>query len=306
MAKDRLNPLIFSFLTGDLGLRFQKIGIGKKQHYKDRCYFFEQKINKDTEYFLNKRIADYQKDEFAARIPLMFVTPSIVNDGRKLYISPQKISYMTTSELYEKRQINTKIKGVEFSRFFAQQDADSLLFLTALRMNATFPYITPNVILPTVPTMEIMDAGILDNFGVDDAVRFLYVFRDWIDQHTAGVVFICIRDAQKEEQIESSYGKRNLISYLFSPIADLVGNLSRLQDVRNDTDLEYAKSWLKSSIGMVEFQYQHTLNADGVPVVQPASLSWRLTEKESEGIKQMIHSKFNQNSIRKLKYLLQE
>ena len=55
-------------------------------------------------------------------------------------------------------------------------------------MSASFPYITPNVNLPSEPSLEIMDAGLADNFGVSDAVLFLYNFKDWISENTSGVI----------------------------------------------------------------------------------------------------------------------
>lgn len=295
IAKDRLNPLIFALLTGDLGFKFQQFGSGNKTYFKDRSYFFERKIIKDSENILDKRLIDYQLPEQQAQIPMMILSPCIINDGRKLFISSQPISYMSSSERYEDKDINSKIKGIEFRRFFAAQDADSLPFVTALRMNATFPYITPNVLLPSEPLMEVMDAGLLDNFGLDNAIRFLYVFREWISENTSGVVFIAIRDPQKEET--PKHESRSFLNYLFSPIEDMVGNLSRLQDVRNDNDLEYARTWFTGKISLVEFQYQQETS-------QPASLSWRLTTKEKEDIKQMIHSPFNKASMEKLKIYL--
>lgn len=295
IAKDRLNPLIFALLTGDLGFKLQQFRSGNKTYFKDRSYFFERKIIKDSENILDKRLIDYQLPEQQAQIPMMILSPCIINDGRKLFISSQPISYMSSSEQYENKDINSKIKGIEFRRFFEAQDADSLPFVTALRMNATFPYITPNVLLPSEPLMEVMDAGLLDNFGLDNAIRFLYVFREWISENTSGVVFIAIRDPQKEET--PKHNERSFLNYLFSPIEDMVGNLSRLQDVRNDNDLEYARMWFVGKISLVEFQYQQETS-------QPASLSWRLTTKEKEDIKQMIHSPFNKASMEKLKIYL--
>ena len=297
IAKDRLNTLIFALLTGDLGFKFQQFNDGNKAYFKDRSYFFERKIIRDTENILDKRLIDYQLPEQQAKIPMMILSPCIINDGRKLFISSQPVSYMNVSELYEKKEISSKIKGIEFRRFFEAQDADSLHFVTALRMNATFPYITPNVLLPSNPLMEVMDAGLLDNFGLDNAIRFLYVFREWIGENTSGVVFIAIRDPKKEEI--PKHEERTFLNYLFSPIEDMVGNLSRLQDVRNDNDLEYARAWFVGKISLVEFQYQQETS-------QPASLSWRLTTKEKEDIKQMIHSPFNKAAMEKLKDELAE
>ncbi|WP_373397322.1 hypothetical protein V8V91_22580 [Algoriphagus halophilus] len=68
-------------------------------------------------------------------------------------------------------------------------------------MSATFPFITPNVQLPSIPEMETMDTGLSDNFGVQDALRFIYVFQKWISENTSGVVLITIRDSEKSTEI---------------------------------------------------------------------------------------------------------
>lgn len=295
IAKDRLNPLIFALLTGDLGFRFQQVSYGQNSYFKDRSYFFERKIISDTENLLDKRLIDYYLPEQKAQIPMMIISPCIINDGRRLFISPQPISYMTTSQSYEKEEIHSKVKGIEFKRFFKEQDADSLHFVTALRMNATFPYITPNVLLPASPLMEVMDAGLVDNFGLENSVRFLYVFREWISENTSGVIFVTIRDTPKEE--EPKHSERNFLNYLISPIEDVAGNLTRIQNLRNESDLEYAQSWLKSEVSLVEFEYP--LNDD-----KPISLSWRLTAKEKEEIRQMVNNPYNRASMEKLKRLL--
>jgi hypothetical protein len=83
---------------------------------------------------------------------------------------------------------------VDFGALFAKQNPMNLRMLTALRMNATFPYILPNVWLPSTPVIDVMDAGLRDNFGQEVALRFTRVFKDWILENTSGVVLIQIRD----------------------------------------------------------------------------------------------------------------
>ncbi|MFX6808040.1 hypothetical protein ABTH26_20245, partial [Acinetobacter baumannii] len=71
--------------------------------------------------------------------------------------------------------------------------------LSALRMNATFPYVLPNVWLPTKPIIDVMDAGLRDNFGLETTFRFLETFKDWFKQNTSKVVLIQIRDRSEDD-----------------------------------------------------------------------------------------------------------
>ena len=61
-------------------------------------------------------------------------------------------------------------------------------------MNATFPYVLPTVWLPTNPVIDVMDAGLRDNYGQESALRFIAVFKDWLQANTSKVVLIQKRD----------------------------------------------------------------------------------------------------------------
>jgi hypothetical protein len=316
ICKDILNPIIFSLVVNDIFFRFQKFSDGKYEYLKDRGYAFEQQLNKNTGNILNKPIKDYKSPEALAIIPMLFMSPTVINDGRKLFISPQHISYMTTTSV-SNQSINHKIRGIEFTRFFGGQDANNLSFLSSLRMSATFPYITPNVELPSSPSMEIMDAGLSDNFGISDAAKFLYVFKDWIDENTNGVIFISIRDSEKNQPIESKV-EPSIFQKMFSPIGSLYNNWDYMQDFSNDNIIESAQSWFNGHLDLVEFQYipkpkywdkLKEKNIDPIEVekkerAERASLSWHLTTREKESIKRTIEEGNNRAAIIKLKFLL--
>ncbi|GAB4411470.1 MAG: hypothetical protein OHK0053_38230 [Microscillaceae bacterium] len=325
IAKDHLNAIVFSLVVNDLFFGFQQFEYAGQYYAKDRGFAFEQQLNRNTGGFLDKALCEYREPELLAWIPMMILAPTIVNDGRKLFISPLHVSYMTVPRIDQSRFLNQKTKGIEFLRFFEGQNADQLRFLSALRMSATFPYVTPNVKLPSEPEMEIMDAGLSDNFGVSDAVRFLYAFKDWIASNTSGVIFLSIRDTQKDKPIEKSI-EQSLFQRIFTPVTSLYGNLEYLQDIANDNMVEFARSWFPREFGVhrVEFQYVpisqslkeineksqlrnqpgHEIDPYRVIKIERAPLSWRLTEKEKESIIRTIYELRNQFSLRQLEKLL--
>ncbi len=316
IAKDNLNAIAFSLVVSDLFFKFQQFNYNGHWYYKDRGYAFERQLDQNTGGILEKPLRDYYEPERLARVPMLVFSPTIVNDGRKLYISPQHVSYFTEADHVVPRYLVPKLKGVEFRRFFEAQDADNLRFLSAVRMNATFPYVTPNVTLPSQPAMEIMDAGISDNFGVADAVRFVYVFREWIAKNTSGVVFLSIRDSPKEHIIEKNTDQ-SLFSRIFTPISSLYRNWGHIQDINNDNAIEYARQVLpKFPVHQVEISYStyqnsmsdttQTPTADSVQRqnYERISLSWRLTEREKSNLKNAIHDPRNQAAIQRLRQLL--
>ncbi|WP_040497055.1 patatin-like phospholipase family protein [Fulvivirga imtechensis] len=312
IGSDNLNAIIFSLLMNDAFVGMQKFKYNGYEYAKDRGYTFEQQLNKNTEFILDKKLIDYRKPERESKIPMMIMAPTIINDGRKLYISSQHISYMM--ETVDSTYTGEKVSGVEFLRFFKEQESEELRFLSGLRMSATFPYITPNITLPSEPPIEIMDAGITDNFGISDAVRFLFAFKDWIAQNTRGVVFVSIRDSEKNGPI-SKETNLSLFERFTLPISSIYQNFESLQDITNDNKIEYAKSWFKGEIERVDIQYipqdyakENLSTSDSLRMenVQRASLSWRLTGREKRSLIENIHTKKNEEALQKLKNLLSD
>ena len=317
ISRDNLNPIIFSLLVNDLFIKYQHFNYGGHSYLKDRGYAFEQQLNFNTEGFLDRPLLDYQVHEQGSRIPMMLVAPNITNDGRKLFISPQHVSYMNTADPEDHNILNEKIKGIDFLRYFEGQGSENLRFLSALRMAATFPYVTPNISLPSNPPMETMDSGISDNFGIEDATRFLYVFRHWIAENTSGVVFVSIRDSEKNSPIEKNLSP-TLFQKLFTPIRNIYKNWTYIQDIKNDNLIEFAKTWHKGDIHRVDLQYipRTIFNHDPVETeaqenkklekeeIERASLNWHLTTREKHNILDNIYLNMNQEALKKLQKLL--
>ncbi|MBL3657464.1 patatin-like phospholipase family protein [Fulvivirga sp. 2943] len=312
LGSDNLNAVIFSLLMNDMFVGFQEFNYKGLKYSKDRGYAFEQQLNKNTGYILDKPLSAYKEPERDSKIPMLIMAPTIINDGRTLYISPQNVSYMmdASDSLYKAEKTN----GVEFLRFLKDQQADSLRFLSGLRMSATFPYITPNITLPSTPPIEIMDAGITDNFGISDAVRFLYAFKEWIAENTSGVVLVSIRDSEKEEPIKKE-DKLSLFEKFSLPISSIYQNFQSLQDINNDDRVEYAKSWFSGSIERIDIQYipeeymkENLPKTDSLRMenVKRASLSWRLTSREKASLINNINTQSNRAALKKLQLLLKE
>jgi len=296
IGQDLLNPIAFTIATNDLAFRFQHFTDGKYTYTKDRAYAFEEKLNANTDSVLHKRLGDYQLPEEQAQIPMMFITPSIVNDGRKMIISPQGISYMTGYDVDTTITYKPISQSVEFSRLFRNQDAKNLLFTSALRMNATFPFITPMTELPSDPAIDVMDAGLIDNFGLEDAVKFIYNFRSWLQTHTHRIIIIQIRDQYKKQLIRANNPDDILGSFTF-PISQFYASLFPLENFKEDQMVEYMSRWYPGRISVVYFQ----LNNEGSDDV---SLSWRLTDREKSIVLNSMKTDDNKEAVKQLKKLM--
>ena len=298
ISKDLLNPVAFTIVSNDLFIPWASFNIGDKVYRRDRGYVFENQLNENTGGILNKNISDYRQPEYDATIPLMMITPSIVNDGRRLIISPQGVSYMTVAPIDLDLINDIEVDGIDFGQMFKNQDADSLRFLTALRMNATYPYILPNVHLPTNPGIEVMDAGFRDNFGIKSATRFIHVFKDWILENTSGVTLVQVTGVNKFEEVEPSTN-RGLFSSLINPLGIATQILS-LQEYEHDTNLVFLYDLLGHDMfETIRFTYRPTAENT------KASMTFHLTEREQNDIMDAFYLPQNQTSLKRLERALE-
>jgi hypothetical protein len=293
MGKDLLNSTAFSFMVSDLFLNLQSFKEDGNVYYKDRGYAFEQQLNSNTGSVLDKRLGDFREPELAAKVPMMIFTPTLINDGRSLVISPIGVSYMLQAP---DTALLPVVDGVEYCGFFKDHNPLNTRYTSLLRMNATFPWIMPTVNLPTEPLTEAMDAGIRDNFGLLHSVRFVHTFREWIRENTSGVLIIQIRDTHKEYKLHN-ISETTLLQKMTSPIRNFTGNFILMQDYYFDDYLTYMRSWLGTDLDYVRFELPNM--EERIP------LSWHLTEKEKVFLKNVIHNPDNKAALVKMKEILE-
>lgn len=302
ISRDILNPLAFSIVSNDLFLPFRRFETGGKSYRRDRAYSFEEEFIRNTAVGLDKPLWAYRAPERGARIPLMFLTPSIVEDGRRMVISPQGVSYMSAPPAALRGKLPLHPDMVDFRWLLREQDADSLRFSTALRMNATYPYVLPLVQLPTRPIIRLMDAGYRDNYGIVSAVRFISTFEDWIRENTSGVHLIQISAFREREEPQVMKEDRpGIVESLFDPVG-VAGNILSVQIL----DQEVLIGQLAQRLG-TDFFHLHRFN------YQPAaddplrtSVSLHLTDRERILVLQGLDAPDMQFRLQELSTLLKK
>ncbi len=298
VSKDILNSIAFTIVTNDLLLPWASFEEGGHRYKKDRGYIFEKTLHENTQHRLEKTIADYAAPEQAAQIPLLFITPSIVNDGRRMVISPQAVSYMMVEPVGVEVPNSVQVDAVDFGRFFEKQGARNLRFSTALRMNATYPYILPDVYLPSEPSVEVLDAGFRDNFGVKSSSRFIHVFKDWIQENTSGVVLVMVRAFDRERKIEAG-GQQGVFETMLNPLG-IAFKIMSLQDYEHDSNLGFIYDILgQENFEIIRFTYQPGEHLKDSPI------SFHLTERERVDILQAINSDANRRSLERVREVLE-
>jgi hypothetical protein len=169
--------------------------------------------------------------------------------------------------------------------------------LTALRMNATFPYVLPNVWLPSEPVIDVMDAGFRDNFGEQVAIRFVHVFRDWIQQNTRGVLLIQIRD-RKTGGWENPFESTNITEIITKPLLLIQFNWYKMQEYNQNDLLSVMEGYMGNTFYKMTFQYEPKSANEG------AALNFHLSRKEKLDIANAVNSPLNQNILKSVDELL--
>lgn len=291
ISRDLLNPIFSAYVTRDLVTPAQKFSVGPYRFVKDRGYAFEQQLDYNTGNILDDRLKDYKAEEFAARIPLGIFSSTVSQDGRKLMICSQPISFLMRPQHDSTKGISAEPDAIDYTAFFKDVDPYNLRMLTALRMNATFPYVLPNVWLPTKPIVDVMDAGLRDNYGQEITLRFLHVFAEWIKANTSGVVFIQIRDRKKGEW-NDDLTEPGIGDILYKPVTTLQNNFYKVQDYMHESMISYSRHTIP--LHRFLFMYQPADSKKG------AALSFHLTTREKKDIAAAVMDSTNENAVQSL------
>jgi hypothetical protein len=94
------------------------------------------------------------------------------------------------------------VSAVELFRLFGDGSRDKLKLATAVRMSATFPYVTSSVTIPVDPPRHVVDAGYYDNYGVNLAAAWIASHREWIKNNASGVLVIQARAFRNEKRLK--------------------------------------------------------------------------------------------------------
>ncbi len=293
ISKDILNSLFASFVTRDIFAPAQQFTSGNFTYTKDRGYAFEEQFNRNTGKILDYSLKDIARDEFDAKVPLMIFNSVITRDGRKLMTCSQPISFMMRNWDTNLDTATSEPDAIDFASMFRHQDPLGLRLLSVLRINATFPYVLPNVWLPSVPVIDVMDGGMRDNFGQESTLRMLNVLSDWIAENTGGVVFLQIRDRIPGEWNEN-YVDQTLTGLFTKPIVTLQNNWMKMQDYYQEEMVHFSETGYDFPFKKLIFYYTPP------PKEKGAALNFHLTRHEKQDIRQALQLDANRQSFKLL------
>jgi len=295
IAQDFLTPIINSQVFREVPFlavpcdyysrdRGEMLDLGMEGHVPRIDPGVKQRLNN----VFSRSFADLAPGERAGWRPSMIFSPMIVEDGRRLLISNRHVPFLTVNKgdfllpnratfgeeqgstrlasAQKKTRSSKRVKAgddkqdvysrsaVEFFRLFPEA-RDRFHVSTAARMNATFPFVSPAVSLPTNPPRRVVDAGYFDNTGVSISSSWLYQNREWVAKSCSGIVIIQVRDFSSHREnrhlsLPASVGGSYLPG-LTGPLSAIDHARSASANYRNDDELrklsEYFRSYFVSS-----------------------------------------------------------
>lgn len=157
-------------------------------------------------------------------------------------------------------------------------------------MNASFPYVSPAVSLPTRPSRRVVDAGYYDNYGIDIATAWLAEARTrrWIEDNVASVIVIEIRAFPPPEDTEHSAFSR-AFRWASSPLEGVAASRGQGNVYRNNRSLRSLEALTSIPVHRIVFT-----NGAGSGDV---GMSWYLTEPELRTIREEWASPANRAQL---------
>ncbi len=290
LGHDMLNAIGVSLITNDLFIRYQHFTYESQSYVKDRAYAFERELNINTGYLMDRTVSSYKKDEYLARVPMIIFTPTVANDGRKILISASPTTYLTHKSIPNVTG-SILVENLSFNHLLKNHNPERLKLTTAIRMSATFPYIMPAATLPTTPKIDIMDAGMRDNFGLTTTIPFISTFNKWIEENTSGVYVIQLRDLEKKARFDNNINT-SFTARVVGPLGSVYSNIFNTHNYAQDQMEDQLRRWITVPFDVISIELKQM---EGSPI----SLSWHLTEFEKQYVKAGIYNT-NANVVKKI------
>jgi hypothetical protein len=219
-------------------------------------------------------------------VPSLVYTPMLVEDGRRLFISNANLDRLATSDgnLLDGTALYSR-NAFQLHELF-EDGLERMSPWTAARLSASFPYVTPAPVLPTVPRRRVVDAGYWDNFGVNVCSSWLEDClsgadrRAWLGQF-GNVLLVQVRDGvlcygdKEAPSLEPSRTIARGLEGLTSPPEAVLAARNAVTVYRGDEQVETLSEIFGPAFSTVTLEFQRT-----------ASLSWALTEEEARLIEE--------------------
>jgi hypothetical protein len=209
-------------------------------------------------------LAGWREDARRGHRPGVIFNATIADTGQRLLFA--------TSALQPNRR-----GGQTFSQAYPQAD---LSVVTAARLSATFPYVTPAARAdlggPSEPQFHVVDGGYYDNYGVSSLAEWLSEAVGHGGGQVKRVLIVQIRDSAGGQKYNPK-NQRGWFYQSFAPVSTLLHVRSAGQYSHNEVELALLRQVLGGKAVAVESAEFEFPDAD-------TPLSWHLTGPQKEKI----------------------
>lgn len=294
---DLLNSVVLGLVTIDVLSPFNKINFKSWRNNKDRGLIFENALSEMTDSVLSGSIQKHVKKEDQGELPLLLPYATILNDGRKVIFASRTMSFLTRGKL-QLGSDQPSIDAIDFLSFFKMQGAENISINSALRMSASFPMILPITNLPSQPRIQILDAGLRDNFGDEIVWRYIISMEEVLKEIASEIIILQIRDTE-ENNPKPIREVASLLHYFTDPFFSIQTNWSAFQSYKTSYHEDVINSF-NSDLKISKIVLSYT----PVEKNNKAPINFYLTNKQKEDILNAIKSKRNQELLLELQELL--
>jgi Patatin-like phospholipase len=228
----------------------------------DRGYLLEQSWRNRGN--INAYLSNWQEGVLDGWRPVTIFNSTFAESGEPLLFS--------TSEIQDR-----PVPPHRWNFFEKYRDAD-IPIVTAVRLAATFPFVSPAArALTSKPENHVVDGGYYDNYGVSSLVEWLYeAVGGSHDPPRVLIIQILSFPNDAEEQAQQN---KSAVFQLYAPLQALFGVRSSSQLIRDRDELERLKyrwnSWGKDVV-LTGFTFTGT----------DAPLSWQMNRTQRAEIGQ--------------------
>jgi len=263
----------------------------------DRGAALEKAWEKNTAGALALPFTELRKREESGWCPSLVFSPMLVEDGRRLIISNLDLDFLVHNRgslLRGHQTPGDKPQAAEYSQsgwqfFELFPDATTVRLSTLVRMNASFPYISPDAELATSPPRRVVDAAYYDGYGVNLAAMWIHYNREFLREQTAGVVLIQIRDRPRNFQPPSSMsGWRRAVARFTTPIEGAIRARDATMSFRNDEILHVVGEELSQPAHPGQAEDPDFFTTAIFEYPEKAPLSWYLPPEDLRAMKKEV------------------
>jgi hypothetical protein len=226
--------------------------------------------------------SDWRKKAFAGEIPIPVFNTTLIEDGRRLLVSPmtfakndEKNRTIDSNTLYQNDGQRYDIKAV-----------------TAARLSATFPYVSPNPRnspdIKIARNYHIADGGYFDNSGVVTAIEWLEDNADLITNtnklNVEKLVFIEIEAQETPELQKEISGNGGWFITLFGALKALFSVRDASLILRNQQEIDLLIKHYRSKLDGVKQVPDKDSSVQYIRIDFPRRSKFRFEKPDSQGI----------------------